>query len=176
MLPFRNACSHSEPLPQLNTNSQEMAKMSAQQQPEKNRTEISGWFRITIVAIAACALFAAYPDDDGFLDRFGQYFVLAILAIVVIRSISFTADWIASGFNHVQLQKLAHQSKYLIAILGGSLALYLVLPLFRYGVVAAPGSDSSGSPARFIVLDRMTGEIHWLGHVEDRQRPRRHHI
>jgi hypothetical protein len=137
---------------------------------------ISGWFRITIVAIAACALFAAYPDDEGFLDRFGQYFVLAILAIVVIWTISFAADWIASGFNHVQLQKLAHQSKFVIAILGCVMVLYLVLPLFRYGVVAVPGSDSSGSPTRFIVLDRMTGEMHWLGHVEDRQRPRRHRI
>jgi hypothetical protein len=147
-----------------------------QQQPEKNRTTISGWFRITIIAIAACALFAAYLDDEGFLDRFGQYFVLAVLAIVVIRTILFAADWVASGFNQVQIQKLAHQSKFLIGILGCALVLYLVLPFFRYGVVAAPDGDSSGSPTRFIVLDRMTGELHWLGHIEDRQRPRRQRI
>lgn len=150
--------------------------MIAQQRPEKNRTAISGWFRITIVAIATCALFAAYFDAEGFLDRFGQYFLLTILAIVVIRTILFAADWIASGFNQEQLQKLAHQSKFLIGILGCALVLYLVLPFFRYGVVAAPDGDSSGSPTRFIVLDRMTGEVHWLGHVEDRQRPRRHRI
>ena len=146
--------------------------MTAQQRPEKNRTTISGWFRITIVAIATCALFAAYIDDEGFLDRFGHDFLLTILAIVVIRTILFAADWIVSGFNQVQLQRLAHQSKFLIGILGCALALYLVLPFFRYGVVAAPDGDSSGSPTRFIVLDRMTGELHWLRNFEDRQSPR----
>lgn len=150
--------------------------MSAQQLSDKNHTLISGWFRIAIVSIAACVVFAAYVDDEGFFDRFSQYFVLTILAIVVVRTIAFAADWIAAGFNQVQLQKLAHQSKFLMVILGCALVLYLVLPFFRYGVVAAPGIDSSGSPAHFVVLDRMTGELHWLGHIEDRQRPRRQRI
>lgn len=150
--------------------------MTAQQQPEEIRTVISGWFRITIVATAVCALFAAYFDDEAFLDRFGQYFVLSVLVIVIARAISFVTDWIASGFNNVQLQKLTRQSKFLIGILGCALVLYLVLPFFRYGVVAAPGIDSTGSPAHFVILDRMTGELHWLGRIEDRQRPRRQRI
>ena len=150
--------------------------MTVQELPERKRSDISGWFRITIVAIAASVVFAACVDDEGFLDRFGQYFVLSILAIVVVRTISFAADWIAAGFNHVQLQKLARQSIFLIGIFGCALVVYLVVPFFRYGVVAAPGIDSSGSPAHFVVLDRMTGELLWLGHIEDRQKPRRQRI
>ena len=150
--------------------------MSTQQLSEKNHTLISGWFRITIVATAVCALLAAYFDDEPFLDRFGQYFVFSVLVIVIPRTISFAADWIASGFNNVQLQKLTRQSKFLIGILGCALVLYLVLPIFRYGVVASPGLDSPGSPVHFVILDRMTGELHWLRRIEDRQRPRRQRI
>lgn len=150
--------------------------MTTQRLSESKRTAISGWFRITVIAVVVCALFAAYLDDEGFLDRFGLYFVWVVLAIAAIRSIFYAVDWIACGFSHEQARKMVCQGKLLIGILAFALFLYLLLPLCRYSVISTPGSDSTGSPSHFIVLDRMTGEVHWLGHIDDRQRPRRQRI
>lgn len=145
--------------------------MTAQRLSESNRTAISGWFRITIVSIAVCALFAAYLDDEGFLDRVSQYFVWVVLAIAAIRVIFYAANWIACGFSHSQARQLVRQGKFLIGIFACSVFLYLTLPLCRYSVIASPGSDFSGGPNHFLLLDRISGEVLWLGRVDDRKRP-----
>ncbi len=147
--------------------------MTAQLQSETKHTAISGWFRITIVSIAASTLFAAYLDDEGFLDRFFQYFVWVVLAIAAIRATFYAANWIACGFSHLQARKLVRHGKFLIGIFACAVFLYLTLPLYRYSVIAIPGSDFSGGPAHFVLLDKISGEVLWLGRVDDRKPPRR---
>lgn len=146
--------------------------MKTQRIKANESTAISGWFRITVVVIAACPFLATYADGEGFLDRFSQYFVGVVLSIAAIRLIFYVADWVTRGFADAQAQKLVRQGKFLLGILACAVFLYLTLPLYRYSVIAAPNSDSTGSPTHFVLLDRVSGEVLWLGRVNDRQKPR----
>lgn len=141
--------------------------------PATTKTQaISGWFGITLAASALCLLAAAMIGGENVSDRFGNYFVISMLAISSLRIICFVADWIAAGFSGERLNRLVAQAK-LIALVGGAAALtYLALPLLRYGVISAIGCDRSGTSSSFVIIDRFSGELYRVERISGRPQPR----
>ena len=135
---------------------------------------ISGWFRITLCASAACALAAAVFDDENFIDNFGTYFAISILTIATLRVLSFAGDWIAAGFSTAQLRRLVAQAKLICLVCGTAVLLYFAAPSFRYGVVNAKCSSREWRPISFVILDRVSGDVYRVERIPDRLESPRH--
>ena len=102
---------------------------------------------------------ALWCDEEYFADEFATYFVPGILAIAALFVAVTTLNWIALGFPENRRRLFYRRARVLFFVLIAASFGYLAVAMFRYDVVGIVSVDRADRVPRYLVLDRLTGEI-----------------